>query len=130
MIVLDENLLDGQRLLLQAWRLPSRQIGQDFSRKGMKDEEIIPVLRKPRNSTFFTRDAGFFAPHLRHTAYCIVVASVGQNEVATFIRRFLRRPDFDTQMKRVGSIVRISHGGISFRRLRSQTPIHTVGNRA
>jgi len=65
--------------------------GLDFGRKGLKDEEIVVLLRRQRNSTLFTRDAGFYQPTLRHSNYCIVVASVGQNEVAAFIRRFLQR---------------------------------------
>ncbi len=33
MIILDENILDGQRLLLEAWRLAPRQIGLDFAER-------------------------------------------------------------------------------------------------
>jgi hypothetical protein len=125
LIVLDENILDCQRLLLIAWRLPARQIGVDLGRKGMKDEEIVVLLRGIRNATFFTRDAGFYAPNLRHSSYCIVVAGVGQNEAAAFIRRFLRHPDFDTQAKRMGRVVRLSHASLAFWRPRSQTQMHT-----
>ena len=130
MIVLDENILDGQRLLLQAWRLAAKQIGLDFGRKGLKDEEIVVLLRRQRNSTLFTRDAGFYQPTLRHPSYCIVVASVGQNEVAAFIRRFLRHTNFDTNAKRMGMVVRISHAGLAVWRLRSQAEMHAVWNRA
>jgi hypothetical protein len=55
-----------------------------------------------------------------------VVTSVGQNEVATFIRRFLRHPDFDTRTKRMGRVVRVSHAGLAVWRLRAQTEIHIV----
>lgn len=65
MIVLDENILDGQRLLLEAWRIAARQIGVDLGHKGLKDEEIIVLLRRQRNPTFFTRDAGFYLPTMR-----------------------------------------------------------------
>src|SRR5450432_2312292 len=104
-------------------------MGLDFGRKGLKDEEIV-VLRRQRNSALFTRDAGFYQPVLRHPSYCIVVASVGQHEVAAFIRRFLRHPDFDTQAKRMGRVLRISHAGLAVWRLRSQTEMHTIWNRA
>jgi hypothetical protein len=124
--VLDENILDGQRLLLEAFRVATKQIGVDVGRKGMKDDEIIVILRRHRNLTFFTRDAGFFLPGLRHPRYCLVVMSVGQTEVATFVRRFLRNPDFDTQVKRMGMVVRVSHAGLAVWRPRSQTEIHTV----
>ncbi len=126
MIILDENILDGQRLLLDAWRLPARQIGVDIGRKGMKDEEIVVLLRGIRNATFFTRDAGFYSPNLRHSGYCIVVANVGQDESAVFIRRFLRHPDFDTRTKRMGRVVRFSHASLAFWRSRSQTQMRTV----
>jgi len=129
LIILDENILEGQRLLLDASRLAPRQIGVDIGRKGLKDEEIIVLLRRQRDATFFTRDAGFYMPNLRHRSYCLVVLSVGQNEVATFIRRFLRHPDFDTQAKRMGRVVRISHAGLAVWRLRSQTEIRTVWSR-
>jgi hypothetical protein len=40
LIVLDENILDGQRVRLEAWRLAVKQIGFDFGRKGLKDDEL------------------------------------------------------------------------------------------
>ncbi len=124
MIILDENILDGQRLLLDAWRLAARQIGVNLGRKGLKDEEILVLLRQHRDPTFFTRDADFYHSDLRHRSYCLVVTSVGQNEVATFIRRFLRHPDFDTRAKRMGRVVRVSHAGLVVWGLRAQTEIH------
>jgi hypothetical protein len=130
LIILDENILDGQRLLLQAWRFAARQVGFDLGRKGLKDEEIVVLLQRQRNPTFFTRDADFYHPNLRHRSYCLVVASVGQNEVAAFIRRFLSHPDFDTQLKRMGRVVRISHTGMLVWRLRSQTEVPFVWQRA
>ena len=126
MIILDENILDGQRMLLEAWRLAPRQIGVNLGRKGLKDEEIIVLLRQQRNPTFFSRDAGFYYPNLRHRSYCLVVTSVEQNEVATFVRRFLRHPGFDTRVMRMGRVVRISHARITFWRPRAQTEIRTA----
>jgi hypothetical protein len=58
--ILDENILDGQRLLLEASRVATRQIGVDVGRKGMKDDEIAVFLRQQRHVTFFTRDADFY----------------------------------------------------------------------
>jgi len=128
-IILDENILDGQRLLLDAWRLAARQIGVNLGRKGLKDEEILVLLRQHRDPTFFTRDADFYHSDLRHRSYCLVVTSVGQNEVATFIRRFLRHPDFDTRAKRMGRVVRVSHAGLVVWGLRAPTEIHIVWSR-
>src|SRR5260370_35893802 len=107
--MLEENVVEGQRLLLERWRLAQRQIGVHFGRKGLKDEEIVGLLRKQHSPTFFTRDADFYHPDLRHRSYCLVVTSVGQNEVATFIRRFLRHAAFDPRAKRMGRVVRVSH---------------------
>ena len=101
----------------------------DLAHKGLKDEEIIVLLRRQRHATFFTRDADFLsAPRLRHSGYCIVVADVRQNEVAAFVRRFLWHPDFDTQTKRMGRVVRISHAGLGFWRLRSLVRCIRFGN--
>jgi hypothetical protein len=126
LILLDENILDSQRVLLAAARVATRQIGLDIGRKGMKDEEIVVLMRRRRNITFFTRDAGFYQRGLRHHRYCLVVMNVAQNEVATFVRRFLRHPDFETQVKRTGRVVRVSHGGLAVWRLRSQSEVHTA----
>jgi hypothetical protein len=126
LIVLDENILDGQRRLLESWRIHARQIGVDFGHKGLKDEEIIVLLRRRRNITFFTRDQGFFLPTLRHGRYCLVVTSVGQSEVATFVRRFLRHRDFSTQTQRLGNVFRISHVGITFWQVGSPDEARTL----
>jgi len=46
LIVLDENILEDQRQLLEAWRFPARQIGFDILVKGLKDEQILVELRR------------------------------------------------------------------------------------
>jgi hypothetical protein len=33
LIVLDENILEGQRVLLDAWHMPAKQIGLDFAER-------------------------------------------------------------------------------------------------
>jgi hypothetical protein len=65
LIVLDEHILDSQRLALEASRASAKQIGVDIGRKGMKDDEIIVLLRRLRNLNVFTRDAGFYTAELR-----------------------------------------------------------------
>jgi hypothetical protein len=55
-IILDENILDGQRLMLEGWKIAARQVGLDVGQKGLKDEEIVILLRRLRQPTFFTRD--------------------------------------------------------------------------
>jgi hypothetical protein len=47
MNILDENVLESQRQLLQKWRVPFRQIGYEVGRKGMKDDVIVNLTPKP-----------------------------------------------------------------------------------
>ncbi len=112
MNILDENIPDNQRHLLKAKGIHVRQIGFEIGRKGMKDEEIIPFLHKIGSVTFFTRDLGFYHPQLCHSKYCLVCLAISQYEVASFIRRFLKHPEFNTQAKRVSKVIRLSHLGI------------------
>lgn len=120
MIILDENILEGQRLLLEAWGIRVRQIGLDVGRKGLEDEQIVVLLRSLRQPTLFSRDLGFYSPELRHPHYAIVAAAVGQYEIAGFVRRFLRHPRFDTHAQRAGTIARLAPSGISYWELRRQ----------
>lgn len=113
MILLDENILESQRQLLRGWRIRAHQIGHDVGNKGLQDDAILPLLHQIGNVTFFTRDLGFFRRQLCHPSYCIVCLTVRQYEVAIFARRFLRHPRFATQRSRNGSVVRVSHRGIS-----------------
>ncbi len=120
MIILDEHIPPSQRHLLHSWRMSVRQIGYDIGRKGLQDEEIIPFLRNLRHPTFFTLDFGFYERRLCHARYCLVYMSVRQHEVAAFARRLLRHPEFDTQAKRMGTVMRVSHASLSVWRLHAQ----------
>ena len=81
----------------------------------MKDRaDIIPLLHALRRPTFFTRDHGFYHTSLLHPAYCLVYLDVAFDEIAEFIRRFLRHPAFRTQAQRMGKVVRVYHGGVSY----------------
>lgn len=53
-----------------------------------------------------------------HAGYCIVALSVGQNEVASFARRFLKHPQFDMDAKRMSHLVYLSRAGLRVRRLK------------
>ena len=117
MNVLDENIPEDQRQLLRGWRVRTRQIGHDVGRKGMKDEEVIPFLHRLGSLTFFTRDLGFYERSLCHANYCLACLAVSQYDAASFIRRFLGHPGFDTQAKRLGKVVRVSPTRINAWRL-------------
>jgi hypothetical protein len=121
--ILDENVLKNQRQILQSWRISIRQIGYDVGRKGMKDDEIIPFLHSLRRPTFFTRDLGFYDRSLCHAQYCLICMAVGKYEAATFVRRLLRRPEFSTQAKRMGAVIRLSRAGLRVWRLHAEQEI-------
>ena len=59
----------------------------------------------------------FYDYQLCHAGYCVACLAVGQYETASFIRRFLRHPVFDTQSKRRGTVVRVSHTGMKVWRI-------------
>ena len=118
MNVLDENIDQPQREQLDDWKIHVRQIGVEIGRLGMKDRnEVIPLLHTLRRPTFFTRDRDFYHPWLRHPGYCLVFLEVEPNEVASFIRRFLRHPSFRTQVQRVGKLVHVHKNEINFRQV-------------
>jgi len=118
--ILDENIPKNQRQLLENWRIRIRQIGFNVSQRGMQDEGIIPFLLQQRRPTFFTRDEGFYKRNLCHARYGLVYLAVEIHEVAIFVRRLLHYPEFDTQAKRMGRVIRISRTGISFWRLHTE----------
>ncbi len=123
MNILDENIIDNQRQLLRSWRISTRQIGHEVGRQGIKDKEIIPLLHQLRRPTFFTRDSDFYERNLCHTRYCLVYLAVEKNEAATFVRRLLRHREFDTQARRMGAVIRVSHVGLTVWRLYAEREI-------
>ena len=124
MNVLDENILKDQRQLLLDWRISVRQIGFNVGRKGIQDEEIIPLLLQLQRPTFFTLDKGFYKYTFCHERYCIVCLEVGDNHAAQFVKRFLRQPSFNTAAKRMGTVIRVSHVGLSVWRFHSEKKAH------
>jgi len=115
MNVLDENIDAPQREQLQSDKIHFRRVGGEIGRLGMKDRnQIIPLLHTLRRPTFFTRDHGFYHPTLRHSGYCPVYLDVLADEAAEYIRRLLRHPAFRTQSQRLGKVVRVHHGGVSY----------------
>ena len=119
MNILDENIPRNQRELLISWRVSIHQIGYDTGRKGIQDDEIIPLLHQLRRPTFFTRDSDFFDRKLCHQRYCLVYMDVDKYEAAPFVRRVLRHPELDTQAKRMGAVIRVSRRGLLLYRLRT-----------
>ena len=120
MNILDENILNNQRQLLRSWRIQVRQIGHDIGRKGLQDEEIIGLLLRLHCSTFFTRDLGFYDRRSCHARYWLVCLAVDKYEAAVFVRRLLSHRALNTQTKRMGTVIRVTHRGLSVWRLRMQ----------
>ena len=71
MNVLDENIIASQREQLREWRIGFRQIGYELATKGVKDPQIIPLLRTLKQPTFFTRDYDYFKQQLCNARYCL-----------------------------------------------------------
>ncbi len=86
----------------------------------MQDESIIPFLHQLRRPTFFTLDIGFYKRDLCHAGYCLVCMAVKKQEAAVYIQRVLRHPEFRTQARRMGAVVRASSAGIMMWRLHAE----------
>ena len=112
MLVLDENLPDGQQQLLRKARIRFRVIGIDVGASGTQDENLIPLLHRLARPTFFSLDRNFYRPVWANTNYCLAWLDVKDDRAAEFIRRFLRHPLFDTQAKRMGKVVRVHTGAL------------------
>lgn len=124
MNILDENISKSQRQLLESWRISIKQIGINTGRSGMKDNELISFLQGLRRPTFFTRDDGFFKPQLCHARYGLIFLDVEKSEAAIFVRRLLKHPEFNTQAKRIGHVIRVSHAGLACWRLHVREELH------
>ena len=113
MIVLDENVFESQRIRLRRWGIHLNQIGRDVGRKGMQDHEIITLLRTLRRPTFVSRDSHFFHKTFCNERYSLVYLDVRPLEVAEYVRRVLRHPEFKTWSLRKGRVLRVAPKGIS-----------------
>ncbi|MBI5566003.1 MAG: hypothetical protein HY870_14000 [Chloroflexi bacterium] len=123
MNLLDEQIPGAQRQLLKSWRCPVRHIGYDLGRKGLQDDEIIPMLLRLRQPTFFTLDFGFYERQLCHQRYSLVWLNVDEDETASFVRRLLGHPEFDTQARRMGAVIHLSRKGLRVWRLHAEREV-------
>lgn len=114
MNLLDEQVREDQRRLLDQWRIRFRQIGKEVVPSGTQDPDIIPWLHSLKTPTLFTHDHGFFNARWCHPGYCLVYLDVSDIEAAVIIRRFLRHTRFNTHAKRMGVVARACHACIQF----------------
>jgi hypothetical protein len=124
MNILDENIPESQRALLRSRRVALRQIGQDLGRKGMKDDEIIPLLHQMDRPTFFTLDGDFYDRRLCHEGYCLVHLDVEEEMVADYVRRLLRHRELNTKAKRMGRVIRVFPTGLALWRIHQEQESH------
>jgi hypothetical protein len=120
MHVLDENIPEPERELLDAWRIRVRQVGVELARKGTSDENVLPLLHKLREVTFFTRDMDYYRRDWCHARYCLVILDVEESASAGMIRRFLRHRAFRTWAQRKGAVIRVSESGIRVWKLKAK----------
>jgi len=83
-----------------------------------------PYYTRLARPTFFTRDLGFFVRDRCHDSYCLVCLDVTQNDAARYVRRFLRHPSFDTNAKRMGTVIRAGPAGLTMWRLNARDMEH------
>ena len=123
MLVLDENIPEGQCQKLRKWRFRFRTIGVEIASWGTKDENLIPILHRLSDPTFFSLDRHFYRPSWTHPSYCLAWLEVGDDFAAEFIRRFLRHSAFDTNAKRMGVVARLHVNGIQFWRMKKRLSV-------
>ena len=126
MIVLDENIPESQRERLRNKRISVAQIGLDIGRQGMQDDDIVPLLLQLRRPTFATCDSDFYRRELCHERYCLMYLDVDEDDVAEFVRRLMRLREFNTQAKRMGTVIRASPAGISYWRRQVQHEVRAA----
>lgn len=114
MNLLDENIPLDQRDILRARGVRCRVVGQDIARLSIGDDNILVLLHRLKQPTFFTRDEDFFKRDLCHPAYGLFWLDVAPEEAALFIHRVLRHPRFATKSGRMGIVARAHHDGVQF----------------
>lgn len=120
MNVLDENVPESQRVLLRNQRIAVRQIGQNLGRKGMQDDDLIPLLHRLDRPTFFTLDSDFYRRRLCPEGYCLVHLDVSEEAVAEYVIRVLRHRELNTRAKRMGRVIRVLPTGLTLWRVGRQ----------
>jgi hypothetical protein len=123
-LLLDENITAAAERQLRRWRIPVRVITEHFAREGTADANLLPILHRLGQPTFFTHDGDFWMPRLCHPRYCIVHLAMEDIEAADYIRRFLRHPQFSTAAKRVGKVIQVRAAGMTVYVSHHSKPVH------
>src|SRR5438445_7981883 len=99
---------------------PSGRLAKTLGGRGMKDDEIIPLLHQLDRPTFFTLDGGFYDRRLRHEEYCLVHLDVEEELVGEYVRRLLRHRALNSKAKRMGRVIRVSPTGLALWRVHQE----------
>lgn len=123
-IVLDEHLGDSEVLeSLRRW-ISAVKIIDLAPDETLKDDRLLQFLRRQKQPTFVTLDAGFFHKNLCDRRYCLiyfVIFHQQQNRIPGLLRQLFRLPEFKTKAVRMGSVVRVSGDQVEFWRLGERT---------
>jgi hypothetical protein len=123
-IVLDEHLGDSEVLeSLRRW-ISAVKIIDLVPDETLKDDRLLQFLRRQKQPTFVTLDAGFFHKNLCDRRYCLIYCVVlhqQQNSIPGLLRQLFRLPEFKTKAVRMGSVVRVSGDQVEFWRLGERT---------
>ena len=120
MFLIDENVSELEVLRLRTAGVRVRLIGEEVGPVGVSDEDLVRSLQRLKRPVVFTQDEDFFEFRWLHRDYCLVWLDVNPNQVADYICRFLRRPEFDTQAKRMGVVARVAPWCIQYWRAGQQ----------
>jgi hypothetical protein len=122
--ILDENVVEPQQYILRKKHVRFRLIGEEIGRRGMEDDQIIPLLHKLKQRTFFTFDEDFYDRRLCHKGYCLVHLDIEEDLAADYVCRLLGHPSLKSKAKRMGKVIRVKTTGLSIWRIREENELH------
>jgi len=120
MIILDEQLL-GRNLeqAIAKWYPGHICFITDLRPNSIiKDEAIPMLLRKESQPTFVTiNERDFWRKVAINEHFCVVCFSLidsRASEIALLLKYLLSSPEFDTKIKRMGKVIRVTDNNISY----------------
>ncbi|RKZ40550.1 MAG: hypothetical protein DRQ49_07965 [Gammaproteobacteria bacterium] len=120
MIVLDEQLL-GRNLELEIakWYQGTVQFIIDLRPNTVvKDDAIPALLRRQNQATFVTiNERNFWKKVVIDCHFCVVCFTLSDrhaHQIPQSLRLLYNLPEFDTKIKRMGKVIRVTTQGISY----------------
>lgn len=116
-IVLDEHLGDTEVLEpLRRW-ITAVKIEELAPDETLKDDRLLQMLRRQKQPTFVTLDAGFFHKNRCDRRYCLVyfvVPHQQQHRIPGLLRQLFHLPEFKTKTARMGKVACVNEGRVEF----------------